>query len=63
MTQRLNRSYTNTERLQAFVLFLEKGSLEPVKVRYPQHVAFVEVNKNKTYQEVKDLCLGLVYHS
>lgn len=56
-----NRDYSGAEKLQAFVLYLEKGEIEHVKRRYPQHVPFVETNAHKSYQEVKDMCLGLVF--
>lgn len=60
MNNNKHRDYSRVERLQAFILFLDKGSLEVVKKTYPQHVSFVQANMHKSYQQVKDECLGLV---
>ncbi len=40
------------EQLQAFVLFRNEG-MTAVERMFPQHKSFVEANKDKHYQEVK----------
>ena len=56
---RKNRDYSRSEKLQAFLLYQERG-IEAVKNRYPQHLHFVEQNAHKSYSDVKDQLLGLV---
>lgn len=47
-----NKKRFQMEELQAFVLFLNEG-MKAVERMFPQHKAFVEANKSKSYQEVK----------
>ncbi len=50
-------------KLNAFKLFKKEGKLDNVNKRYPDLVSFVELNRHKTFDQLKaDLVKELYVH-